>query len=98
MLSGKPTRDCFNSNSKIRSMSNKKTIGIIGLGLIGGSIALACKGQGWKVYGSDESKDHISEAMDLGLVDKAISIDELVQKSDVISICTPVHKYEKKNL
>ncbi len=63
-------------------------IGIIGLGLIGGSMALALKkAVGAEIYGQD--KYHLKKALDLGLADTALNPD-LWPEMDVIIIATPV--------
>jgi len=66
-------------------------IGIIGLGLIGGSLGLCLKKRGYAdiVYGVD--KDPICEeaAKRLGLIDEAVTEDECVEKSDIIIIAIP---------
>ena len=62
--------------------------GIIGLGLIGGSMALALKkATGTEVYGRD--LHHLKQAMELGLVSGELT-DELIPQMDVIIIATPV--------
>ena len=62
-------------------------IGILGLGLIGGSIALDLKDQlGVKVYGYDKNETHRESASLLGLVHGILDEGELIAKSDVI-IC-----------
>ena len=42
---------------------------VIGLGLIGGSIALALRSRGWHVQGDDRHDDAISEALTRGVID-----------------------------
>jgi len=67
-------------------------IGIVGLGLMGGSLAKAVKKYGIakNVYGyarSDKSKKEISE---LNLVDELVDIKQLKEKCDVIILAIPV--------
>ena len=66
-------------------------LGIIGLGLMGGSFALACKNNYnfKKIYGIDHNKKHIQKAIELNLIDEAIEFEELV-KCDVIVIAIPI--------
>jgi prephenate dehydrogenase len=72
-------------------------IGIIGLGLIGGSIALDLKDQlGVKVYGYDNSETHRKSALKLGLVHGIREEKELLESSDVIICAVPVHILEDK--
>jgi prephenate dehydrogenase len=42
---------------------------VIGLGLIGGSIALALKGAGWTVSGDDTREPTVTTALDRGIID-----------------------------
>ncbi|MFD0760724.1 prephenate dehydrogenase [Lutibacter aestuarii] len=64
---------------------------IIGLGLIGGSLALDLKQRmGFKVYGIDQNPDHIQKALELGIIDAEMNPSELSQASVVI-IAVPVN-------
>ncbi len=67
------------------------TIGIVGLGLMGGSFGLALKEnmQGIRVVGFDHNEKHCSEALSLGLVDE-IGDFETIKKCDVIILAIPV--------
>jgi len=66
-------------------------IGIVGLGLMGGSLGLALKKtvDGVKLVGFDHNQTHCDEAKSLGLVDEIVSFDTL-KKSDVIILAIPV--------
>ncbi len=72
-------------------MKDKK-VTIVGLGLMGGSFALALK----KVYptyticGYDHNKNHTSQALKLNLVDKIATSWEEVKQSDIIILAIPV--------
>ena len=48
-------------------MKENQNIGIVGLGLIGGSIALDLQEQGHTVRGYDQNPIHLQKALDLGL-------------------------------
>ena len=67
-------------------------VAIIGIGLIGGSIALALKEKGiaGKVIGVDANEVHQQKAMELGLADEINTLEEAIEISDVIFICVPV--------
>ncbi len=65
-------------------------IGIIGLGLIGGSIAKECRKAGHRVIGADASEKHKAQAIDFEVVDEVMSVEELIAISDVIGLCIPV--------
>lgn len=66
-------------------------ITIVGVGLIGGSIALSLKEKGFTnhIYGVDIKKDHSSLAKELGLVEEIYSLENL-PKSDLYIISVPV--------
>jgi len=63
-------------------------IAIIGLGLIGGSLAIEFQKNNI-VYGIDNNVQHQQKALELGLVEKIIDLKE-VQKMDVVVIAVPV--------
>lgn len=67
-------------------------IAIIGLGLMGGSLALSLKKQDYitTIVGYDHNETHTKQAMELNLVDSIASFDE-VKKSDVIFLAIPVN-------
>ena len=66
-------------------------IAIVGLGLMGGSLAKSLKKLDFidNIVGSDHNKLHQKEAIELGLVDKIIEFDE-VKEYDVIFLAIPV--------
>lgn len=68
------------------------TISIIGVGLIGGCMALDLKKSGWTshVIGVDHNPDHLQEALGLGIIDEGLELQDACQKSDVIVIAIPV--------
>ncbi|MBY0413505.1 MAG: prephenate dehydrogenase/arogenate dehydrogenase family protein, partial [Bdellovibrionales bacterium] len=67
-------------------------LAVIGLGLIGGSMALDLKECGFVsvVYGVDQNPDHCKEALELKIVDKICSLAEAYKLADLILISTPV--------
>jgi len=71
----------------------KKTkIGIVGLGLMGGSFSLALQesSQSYTFIGLDHNKEHCKEALKLGLVNEVVeTLDEITQ-CDVIILTIPV--------
>ncbi|WP_313375915.1 prephenate dehydrogenase [Chishuiella sp.] len=70
-----------------------KTISIIGLGLIGGSFALALKkvGIAENIIGVDQNETHQKEALELGIVDEVVSLDRAIEISDLIVIAVPIN-------
>ena len=66
-------------------------IAVIGLVLIGGSLALELKKSTWAtVYGLDKNSDHLEKALELGIIYKKISLDR-IHEMDVVIIAVPVN-------
>ncbi|MBQ5874788.1 MAG: prephenate dehydrogenase [Alistipes sp.] len=65
---------------------------VIGLGLIGGSFALSLKEKGLcdVVTGIEHSPSNAQKALELGLVERIVTIDEAIAESDLIVLATPV--------
>lgn len=59
---------------------------IIGIGLIGGSLALQLKKNGFstKIIGVESNSEHAKIALEKGIVDEILSLSEAIQKSDLI--------------
>lgn len=68
------------------------TIGIIGLGLIGGSMAIDLRRNKFAEHflGCDNDELNAMTAQRIGLVDEIVPYDELVRKSDLIILSVPV--------
>jgi len=66
---------------------------IIGIGLIGGSLAIDLKRRGFAsvIIGVDNNKHHQNIALHSGLVDKIDTLENAVKKSDLIILSTPVN-------
>ncbi|QHG91521.1 prephenate dehydrogenase [Sulfurimonas sp. CVO] len=66
-------------------------VAIIGLGLMGGSLAISLKKLDFinNIVGSDHNKIHQQEAVELGLVDNVIEFSE-IKNYDVIFLAIPV--------
>jgi len=67
-------------------------IGIIGLGLMGGSLGIALKSSnpGYRIIGYDHNERHRSQALGLGLVDDIAPSMETIRECDVIFLAIPV--------
>ena len=67
-------------------------IGIIGLGLIGGSMAIDLKRRGFaqQVLGVEAEPVNASAALSIGLADHVVSLHECVSASDIIVLAVPV--------
>lgn len=72
-------------------MESKK-VGIIGIGLIGGSIAKALRTSGWatELIGIDANPEHAKKALSLRLVDEILTLEEAIERVDVFVCATPV--------
>lgn len=69
------------------------TVGIIGLGLIGGSAALRLREVGYanRYIGYDSEQNHANEAVSLGIIDESVSLEVLISLADVILLAIPVN-------
>lgn len=65
---------------------------VIGLGLIGGSIAISLKERGFasKVIGVDKNINHCNEALKIGFIDEFLPLEQGIAKADVILLAIPV--------
>jgi prephenate dehydrogenase len=72
-------------------MESKK-VGIIGIGLIGGSIAKALRTSGWasELIGIDANPVHATKALSLRLVDEILTLEEAIERVEVFVCATPV--------
>ena len=72
-------------------------ITIVGVGLIGGSMALALKEKGIavKLIGVDNNPAHQQKALELGLVDEIMHLDEAVKASELIILAVPVNALQQ---
>lgn len=67
------------------------TIGIIGLGLMGGSLAMRLKGKCARLVGFDSHRPTLETALSKGIIDLAESESaNLIAKADVLILATPV--------
>ena len=68
-----------------------KKIAVIGLGLIGGSLALELKKTSWStIYGIDNNAEHLQKALDLGIIYEKATLS-VVKNVDVVIIAVPVN-------
>jgi arogenate dehydrogenase (NADP+) len=65
-------------------------IGIIGLGLIGGSLGLDFRSQGHRVLGVSRKPETCVRALERGVVDDASVSFTLMKQTDAVFICTPL--------
>ncbi len=69
-----------------------ENVTIIGVGLIGGSFALALKDKNIAkhIIGVDFNEANIAKALELGLINEALPLEEAVKKADLIYVAIPV--------
>jgi prephenate dehydrogenase len=66
-------------------------VAVLGVGLIGGSIGLAARGEGIEVAGFGRSPEKLDRAAALGAIDTAApSIEEALDRADACFCCAPV--------
>ena len=68
------------------------TVAILGLGLIGGSLARALKAKGFceKVIGYGHRTPSLEKGVALGVIDSfTLDLDEVISTADILVICTP---------
>ena len=68
------------------------TVTIVGVGLIGGSFALALKEKGFakNIIGVFNRKETEEKALRLGIVDESLPLEDAVKKADLIYVAIPV--------
>lgn len=69
-----------------------KNVTIVGVGLIGGSFALALKDKGLagNIIGVSRTQKSLDKAKELGIIDEVLPLEEAVKKSDLIYVAIPV--------
>lgn len=77
---------------KYRLLYHNMIISIIGIGLIGGSLAITLKENGFasRVIGVDASQANLDKAMRRRLIDEDMPLEEAMAQSDLIILATPV--------
>jgi len=73
----------------------RKRIAIIGVGLIGGSLAIQLheKKLSSRLIGSDANKEHEAKALELELVDEVLPLNEAIAKSEVVILAFRLIKW-----
>jgi prephenate dehydrogenase len=65
---------------------------VIGLGLIGGSLALDLKKRrSFEIWGIDKNPAHVVKALELGVIDKEVDFSE-IKKASIVIVAVPVDK------
>ncbi|MDA3878803.1 MAG: prephenate dehydrogenase [Prolixibacteraceae bacterium] len=70
---------------------------IIGLGLIGGSMAKDIRKAGFatRIIGVDNNPVHQNRAAEIGLVDETLPLDEGLKQADIVIVAIPVDKIQQ---
>lgn len=78
-----------------RSLSFKKAA-IIGVGLIGGSLARVLKSRGLagEIHGAGRSRQSLERALRLGVIDRMSEIFAAVENADLVVLAMPVGSFE----
>ena len=73
------------------------TVTIIGIGLIGGSLGITLKENGFadRIIGVDASRENLHKAIRRRLIDEEMSLGEGVSVADVVILATPVDVMRK---
>src|SRR4051812_6669676 len=74
-------------------MSAFPTLTVVGVGLLGGSLALAARRRrvAGRILGTDRNPLPLQRALDAGLLDEAhASLERAVADADVVVVCAPV--------
>ncbi len=66
------------------------TIGIVGLGLIGGCLGLDLRSRGYQVVGFSRRQDTCDRAVSFGAVDGASVDPSILAPAEIIFLCTPI--------
>ena len=88
------TDHSFTDSPKVSAETTniRKVISIVGVGLIGGSLAIRLheKKISSRLIGVDASEVHLQQALDLQLIDEVMSLTDAIRVSDVIILAVPV--------
>ncbi len=70
---------------------------VVGIGLIGGSMAISLKESDWasKVIGVDKNQSNLDKAIRRRLIDEYLPIEEAIKQSDLIILSIPVDSITK---
>jgi len=69
-------------------------VGVVGLGLIGGSLGLALRPLGHEILGVARRPETATRAIELGIADRAGCDLSLLAEADLVVLCTPIGAIE----
>jgi arogenate dehydrogenase (NADP+) len=67
-------------------------VGIVGLGLIGGSLGLDLRAQGYEIIGVSRQERTCEIALERGVVDEASTDLSSLAATQIVIVCTPIGK------
>jgi prephenate dehydrogenase len=67
-------------------VTSERTANVIGLGLVGGSIALGLRRRGWTVHGDDTKAESVDRALEIGAIDAG----GLLADAEITFVAVPV--------
>jgi prephenate dehydrogenase len=67
-------------------VTSERTANVIGLGLVGGSIALGLRQRGWTVHGDDTKAESVDRALEIGAIDAG----GLLADAEITFVAVPV--------
>jgi len=73
-------------------VSDVKKIGVIGLGLIGGSILKGLRQSDFELIGVSRSETTVNQALQENLISQGSTSLEIMRDADLIFVCTPINK------
>lgn len=77
--------------------TEKPTLAIIGLGLIGGSLAISLRERGFtnRIIGVDRNEESERKALRRFIIDEALPLEEAVTAADIVLLAVPVDALKK---
>jgi len=79
------------TSTEIKMKTSSLTIGIVGLGQLGASIAAGLKGQVKRILGFDLNPEHVNFCINSYFIDSYVNLDEISTRSDIVIVATPVN-------
>ena len=67
-----------------------RLLGIVGVGLIGGSVGLAARNAGWEVVGTDDP-GVLESAVEIGAIDRVSTLEE-IRGADLVVLAAPISR------
>ncbi|HEY7805370.1 MAG TPA: prephenate dehydrogenase/arogenate dehydrogenase family protein [Orrella sp.] len=84
------------SSPEQRSRFHVETLAVVGVGLIGGSFALALKQAGCvgRVLGVGRQQQTLEQAQSLGVIDEIATLEQAARESDLLMLAAPVGAFD----